>query len=50
MQRFELIGDAEGASANRRLYRVLAPESRRRLLEAWDREIGIIGPRAPGPK
>lgn len=50
MQRFELIGDVEGASANRRLYRALAPESRRRLLEAWDREIGIMGPRGSGPK
>lgn len=41
MQRFAGAGDREGERANRAMYQLLAPPSRRRLLSAWDREIGI---------
>ena len=41
MQRCQQLGDTAGAATNRRLYRLLAPPARRRLLAAWDREIGI---------
>ncbi len=41
MQRFAGLGDEDGASANEAMYYLLAPPSRRRLLAAWDREIGI---------
>jgi glycosyltransferase involved in cell wall biosynthesis len=42
MQKFEALGDRDAVAANRRAYELLAPPSRRRLLAAWDREIGIV--------